>query len=279
MKIKFLRFPEGKTKAVTLSYDDGVEQDARLVSLMEKYGFKGTFNLNSGCFAPDGTKYPESQIYDRRMSKKDAINLYKKHNMEIACHSETHTFLERLPFTLALKETVEDRRCLEKLSGKPVHGFAYPFGTYSNETFDVLKAAGIYYARTVESSKNFNLPENWLCWNPTCHHSDPDLKDLAEFFANEDVGADPLLFYIWGHSYEFDEQNNWNVIEELMKKLSGREDTWYATNIEIYNYVRAYESLDFSVDMNFVTNPTATDVWILAKGKHVKVPKGKTVRI
>lgn len=279
MKIKFLRFPEGKTKAVTLSYDDGVEQDARLISLMEKYGFKGTFNLNSGCFAPNGKTYPEGEIYDRRMSKKDAINLYKKHNMEIACHSETHTFLERLPFTLALKETVEDRRCLEELSGKPVHGFAYPFGTYSDETFDVMKAAGIYYARTVESSKNFKLPENWLCWNPTCHHNDPELEDLAEFFANEDVGADPLLFYIWGHSYEFDEKNNWNVIEELMKNLSGREDTWYATNIEIYNYVRAYESLDFSVDMNFVTNPTATDVWILAKGKHVKVPKGKTVRI
>lgn len=53
----FMRFPEGRKKAVTLSYDDGVEQDMRLVEVMEKYGLKGTFNLNSGLFAPEGTVY------------------------------------------------------------------------------------------------------------------------------------------------------------------------------------------------------------------------------
>ena len=59
-----------------------------------------------------------------------------------------------------------------------------------------------------------------------------------------------MLFYLWGHSYEFDENKNWNVIENFFKKLEKRDDIWYASNIEIYNYIRAYESLDFSLEMN-----------------------------
>ena len=38
----------GKKKAVTFSYDDGVEQDRRLIALFNKYGMKATFNQNSG---------------------------------------------------------------------------------------------------------------------------------------------------------------------------------------------------------------------------------------
>lgn len=279
MKIKFLRFPEGKTKAVTLSYDDGVEQDVKLVEMMSDYGFYGTFNINSECFAPKGKIYEKEQIYDRRMCAQDAIKLYKKHNMEIACHSATHTFLDRLPCSLALNEILEDRKSLEKISGNIIHGFAYPFGTYSEETIALLKTAGIYYARTIESSGDFKIPSDWLRLNPTCHHNDPKLNEYIEYFKNEDVGSDPLLFYLWGHSYEFDEKNNWNVIETFFKKLEKRSDIWYATNIDIYNYIRAYEMLDFSLDMNYVTNPSAVDIWILVKGKNVKVPKGKKVKI
>lgn len=48
----FLRYPGGLTKALTFSYDDGVEQDMRLVKLLDDHGMKGTFNLNSGLFYP-----------------------------------------------------------------------------------------------------------------------------------------------------------------------------------------------------------------------------------
>ena len=39
---------DGKKRAVTFSYDDGVEQDRHLVELFNTYGMKATFNLNSG---------------------------------------------------------------------------------------------------------------------------------------------------------------------------------------------------------------------------------------
>lgn len=50
----FMRFPQGRAKALTLSYDDGVEQDIRLIEIMGKHGLKGTFNLNSGLYAEEG---------------------------------------------------------------------------------------------------------------------------------------------------------------------------------------------------------------------------------
>ena len=50
MNKAYIRFPGFKLKAVTLSYDDGVRQDKRLISIMQKYGLKGTFNINAGLF-------------------------------------------------------------------------------------------------------------------------------------------------------------------------------------------------------------------------------------
>ena len=49
-----LYWPEGKRKAFTLSYDDGIEQDRRLVRMMNERKVRGTFNLNSGLFGRKG---------------------------------------------------------------------------------------------------------------------------------------------------------------------------------------------------------------------------------
>ena len=47
MRTVLMRYPEGKAKAVTFSYDDWVIQDIRLAEMFDKYGMKGTFNFNS----------------------------------------------------------------------------------------------------------------------------------------------------------------------------------------------------------------------------------------
>ena len=48
-----MRLKDGKTKVLTLSYDDGVVQDIRLIEIMNKYGLKGTFNINSALYLPE----------------------------------------------------------------------------------------------------------------------------------------------------------------------------------------------------------------------------------
>ena len=159
----FMRFPEGKAKALTLSYDDGVEQDIRLIEIMNAHGLKGTFNLNSGGYAPEGTVYPSGHIH-RRMSKSQVTEVYSDSGHEVAVHGLTHPFLEQLSENMVMWEVLKDRENLENQFGTIVRGMAYPFGTYSDLVVECLKKAGIVYSRTVISSHNFKLPQTGCVW-------------------------------------------------------------------------------------------------------------------
>ena len=88
------------------------------------------------------------------------------------------------------------------------------------------------------------------------------LFDLADEFLNPKKQIrKPWLFYLWGHSYEFDVDNNWDRIEKFCETVGNRDDIWYATNIEIYDYAEAYRSLQTAADGTMIYNPTRTDVW------------------
>lgn len=269
MSALIMRFPKGKAKALTLSYDDGVEQDIRLMEIMDKNGLKGTFNLNSGLFASEGTVYPQGTIH-RRLTERQAAELYTDSGHEIAVHGLTHPFLEKLPENMAIWELLKDRENLENRFHRIVRGMAYPFGTYDNRTVDCLKKAGLVYGRTVISSHNFTIPEDWLTLAATCHHNDPELMQLAKKFVEETPQENSWMFYLWGHSYEFEEHNNWNVIEEFAAYMGNRDDIWYATNIQIYDYVQAYQRLEFSVNGRQIHNPTSTELYFEKQGYDIE---------
>ena len=258
---------DGKRKVLTLSYDDGVFQDERLVKIMDKYGIKGTFNINTASYGQG-----------RRMTHSQAMELYKNSGHEVAVHAYTHPFLEKLDSTEVIYEIIEDRKNIEKDYGIITRGMAYPFGTYSDEVVDILAKCGIVYSRTVKSTNNFHFPENWLTLHPTCHHRDPKLMGLAKTFVEKDsYYGQPMMFYLWGHSYEFDDHDNWNVIEEFCEYMGGRKDVWYATNIEIYDYVKAYKNLQTSYDKSIIHNPSAIDVWADIDGNVYCIKAGETL--
>ena len=58
-KVIYTCFPGGKHKVLTMSYDDGRLEDRRLVELFNRYGIRGTFNLNGGLPRPE--RIPESE--------------------------------------------------------------------------------------------------------------------------------------------------------------------------------------------------------------------------
>lgn len=271
MTLKLVRFPGGKPKALTFSYDDGVKQDIRLIEIFKQHGLFGTFNVNSGCFTRGGNRLTAEQVKE----------LYISAGQELACHTLNHPFLEKLPDSVALLEVLDDRRNLEALSGEIIDGMAYPYGTYSERTIELLKAAGIKYSRTVISTEDFRLPENWLALTATCHHKNPKLFDLADKFVNETPThrQHGWLFYVWGHSYEFDNDNNWDRIEQFAEKIADKEDVWYATNMQIYDYLTAFDALDFSVDGTRVHNPSVIDVWFETDGTTYHVPAGETITL
>lgn len=261
MRFDSLIFPGGKTKAFTLSYDDAVVQDRRLAELFRQYGLKCSFNLNSGFLGQPGVRRDpgKKELDVSKIPAEELLQVYRGH--EIAGHGLYHSSLESIGTPLAMYEIIEDKRRLEAISGQPLRMFAYPFGRYDDQVIQLLALAGYQGARTVNSTHGFGIPENFLTWNPTCHHNDPKLMELAEQFVSGT--QDSMLFYVWGHAYELDGDDNWHVMEQLAEYISRYGDIiWFATNGEIMEYVNAWHRLEYSADGTIIHNPSALDVTI-----------------
>lgn len=278
-----MRFPGGKPKALTFSYDDGVYQDLRLIEIFNRYGLKGTFNLNSGLFGAE-----PGERKSGRMTKEDVLSAYKKFGHEVAIHGFTHPFLEQLSPEQVTKEILEDRKNLEELFCTIIRGGAYPMGTYSDEVVDILKKCGVKYFRTTKSTEKFDIPRDWLRMPATCHHSNEKLFELASRFTDDSPDLreawrnQAWLFYVWGHSYEFDqnvENNNWERMDHFCRQVSGREDVWYATNMEIYDYIAAFGKLEISLDESTVYNPNSQTVFFKYKNKNLEVRSGEVINL
>jgi len=260
-----MTFPEGKHKVLTLSYDDGRAADRKLVEIFNRHGIKGTFHINSGLLGT-GDRIPREEI----------AQLYAGH--EISTHTLTHPTIARSPKEQIVEEIIEDRRNLEKIAGYTVRGLSYPNGSYNQLVKEMLPYLGIEYARTVNSTGNYSMPDHFLEWNPTCHHK-RDLLKLAEEFVNLHKKQYLYMMYVWGHSYEFEDDQNWDLIEDFCRYIGNRSDIWYATNIEIVDYIKAFQNLKFSADSHFVFNPAAISVWLSVDNEIVEVKGGKQVHL
>lgn len=272
-------FPNGLKKTFTLSYDDGLLDDIRLMDLMDKYGIKGTFNVSSALYCEEGkdpgTRWP-------RLTKSQALKEYDRENVEVAVHGLAHRDFCKITEAQLYLEIAEDRANLEREYGYVVKGAAYPYGTWNERAIHALAHNGIKYCRTVQCDQSFRLPSKneWLCLKSTCHHNVPNLMELAKTFVESDF-TDCKMFYVWGHTAEFRNNDNWDVIEELLEYMAERGDIWYATNIEICEYCLAYEQLEYSVapDVRMVYNPTAKEIWLESfGGKIISVKPGETVK-
>lgn len=259
-------FPGGKAKAFTLSYDDGVESDFRLADLMRKNSVKGTFNINSGIKRiREDLDQPDFGKPRCRMNRRRFLEFFEKNSdiAEIAAHGLTHASLPLLDQGSAIWELISDRKNLEDMLGIPCRGLAYAYGTHDEKSVEAVKACGFRYARTTKTTGDFSLPSDPLRWACTCHHKNPKLMDWARAFVDADEEKEmkiPYFFSVWGHSYEFNQDDNWNVIEELLECVGNRDNIWYCTNIEFFNYLRAYHSLEFFTDHTKVYNPAAVPV-------------------
>lgn len=264
-------FTDKKPKALTMSYDDGPFEDYRLVELFNKYGIKGTFHLNSRYL--DRDDYPAQP---EKIKMADAKKLYEGH--EISVHTVNHCDLRAVNNNRFIHEVMDDKKALEDIAGYPVRGMSYPYGYYNDDVINHLRYLDMEYSRTTKSHKSFYMPDDFLTWHPTCHHN--DALDLISYFDSPRWNMEMPLFYVWGHSYEFSRfGDRWHVIEEFCKRISGRDDIWYATNIQIKDYSDAVKNLKFSADDSMVYNPSCTDVWLDIDRESVMVPAGKITNL
>ena len=281
----FLRFPEGKLKAVTFSYDDGVRQDIRFVEMLGRYGLKCTFNVNTLMFGEGGDSW--------RLSSEEVKKYVFDKGHEIAIHGANHRAPGKQRPVEVIRDTLDCRLGLEEIFGVIVRGMAYPDSGITSiqsgcadyeKIREILCDLGVAYSRTLGGDNDgFDIPTDFYAWMPTAHHNNPKVFEYIEKFNafKEDgvytASKMPKLFYLWGHTYEFDRHDNWDRIEKICSELSGKEDVWYATNIEIYDYVQAFKRLVVSLDEKIITNPNSIDVWVQIDSETICIKAGETV--
>jgi hypothetical protein len=270
-------FPEGKKKALILSYDDGRIQDRQLVKLMNKYQLIGTFHVNSNKL--------EMNDY---LSKNEIKELFIGH--EVSGHSFNHPNLTALSKIDIIYEVIEDRKELEKLMNYPIRGMAYPFGNTDAVVIDAITGLGIEYARTVDDTYNFKIPENFLKWHPTIHqfskafwkpnNPENDTRELAVFYKtiNDFLQTNELaVLDVWGHSWEMGtDQTKWDETEKFFQMIANNPSIYYTSQIDLVDYINAFKNLKFTVDKKIVYNPSSITLFFNFNGKTHTVLAGKT---
>ncbi len=230
-----LKYPGGKARAFTVSYDDGVTQDVRFVELLNKYGIKGTFNLNSELMRREFEWVHESGLVIKRLPPGAVLHLYDGH--EVASHSLTHPYFEGKPREFILHEMGKDRENLRGLFDREVSGFAAPFDYWSPEMADAARECGFEYARISEMSLSYAPPEDLYHWRPGIFHLDEGLDSFVDGFLDTDT--DLALCQIVGHSYDLDAENMWGRMEDIFRRVSAAPDVAFMTNIEIVRHLKS----------------------------------------
>ncbi|SDT88681.1 Polysaccharide deacetylase [Verrucomicrobium sp. GAS474] len=261
--IRFSLFPGGRTHAVTLSYDDGQIHDRKMVAILNRHGLKGTFHLNSGTLGGGSEHLAPGEI----------AALFEGH--EVSAHTVTHPHLDGLPDEQLILEVLDDRRALEQWVPYPVRGMSYPYGTVNGRVAQLLPRLGIEYCRVGTSHGRFHLPEDLLRWEPTCHHNHDLLAKTEAFLATRALEPRLRLLYVWGHSFEFHREDNWDLLERFGARLAGEgASIWFATNFDIADYLQCLRRLRATVDGRRVQNPSHRPVWIEWAGAAREIAPG-----
>jgi peptidoglycan-N-acetylglucosamine deacetylase len=271
-------FPEGKNKALILSYDDGNNQDRQLVALMNKYKLIGTFHLNSNKLGK--TNY---------LTKEEIKELFIGH--EVSVHSANHPNLTTLSKLDVVYEIAEDRKELERLMGYNIRGMAYPFGNNNDVVIDAITGLGIEYARTVDDTYNYKIPLNFLKWHPTIHqfakaywepnNPENDKKELAIFYKiinDFNATKELAILDVWGHSWEMgSDKMKWEETEKFFQLISNNSSIHYTKQIDLVDYINAFNNLKFSVEKNLVLNLSSISLFFKYNGKTYNVLPGKSL--
>lgn len=228
------------------SFDDGLEQDKRIIETLRKYGMGATFNLNSGIYgrreytprianlgftdiaeedylAKKHHVFPAAEHF--RVPADVATDLFK--DFEVASHTLTHPRLTKLSKEEIRKEIGEDVRNLSEQFGREIAGFAAPFGAINDDVREVLQECGIRYNRATSFDSSFRFPEDpmntpitaWCIFGNT-------FKKLEKFIAAEPEDDD-MLFLCFAHGYEFDfgtREANWEKFEKICETVSAHKD-------------------------------------------------------
>lgn len=262
-------YPGGKAKAFSLSYDDGVEQDVRLVKLLNHYSLKGTFNLNSGLMQQEFVWTHESGLVVKRLPASVVKELYRGH--EVASHTFSHTYLDNLSDGEIMKEMAADKYFLELLMGAEVAGYATPFTYYSPLIAACAERCGFTYARISEETGSYAISNDYYFWKGGKFHWAEDLDHYVDGFLQTD--DELALCQIVGHSYDLDVMNSWEQMEAIFRRVSSCADVAPMTNLEVVRYLQAMD--DACITDGYIKNNSKIELWFRVDGDVIVLNPGE----
>ena len=261
MQDKRKLYPNGKKKAFSITYDDGITQDIRFVELLNKYGLKGTFNLNSELMR-DGFEWThETGLVVKRLSPKVVVDLYEGH--EVASHTLTHPYMNELSEDEISHQMGQDKQNLEELFQREIFGFAVPFDYYSDLIAKCAEECGFTYARMSEETYSYVPPEKYFYWAAGAFHTSPGFSEFVDGFFETD--EELALCQIVGHSYDLDTEQMWEKMEAILKRVAEDESVISVTNIELVRYLKAMRSA--VITENEIQNGSDIELWFEVDGK------------
>ena len=151
---------------------------------------------------------------------------------EVACHGFTHAYLPSLTGSEAEKEIDDDYAEIFRLTGKRPRGIAYAGQTpnYTDEVVRLLENDRRFsYGRAIDETHGFSVPTD-------CQFRGDELLPRAEDFFDLRPDKGDALFFVWGHSYEFDLSSAcWDKLEYFCKEVSSRKDVTCLTCSQFYD--------------------------------------------
>ena len=232
-------------KIITTSWDDGDVLDFKIANLLEKYSLKGTFYIPA--------KNNEHKVMPERQIKE------LSNSFEIGGHTLNHVRLHTASKKVIQEEIQGSYKWLGNLTGKQPSAFAFPGGRFNTIAVQQVYKAGYKIARTTELfRKEINLPDNTMPTTIQVYNhkrltymkhlvkrkrtgyllewlaggSVTDLLNLTENYIT-DIKENGGCFHIWGHSWEINEFNLWEKLEEVFKLISNDKNFQYLANGDI----------------------------------------------
>lgn len=262
-------YPNGKAKAFNITYDDGILQDVRFVALLNKYGLKGTFNLNAQLMEEKFSWVHPNGMTVTRLGVEEVRGLYDGH--EIASHTLTHPYFSTKTREEILWEMGEDKRRLETLFGREVAGFGVPFHFYEETVKSCVRECGFEYGRNSELTHNYDPWQDPYFWSCGIFHIEPELDDYVEgFFCTDQEMA---LCQIVGHSYDLDAENLWEKMESILARVAGDAQVISMTHLELVRYLEAMKQAVIREDL--IENPSGMTLWFEVEGETVCLAPGQ----
>lgn len=215
---------------VVQCWDDGVNDDIRLIEILRKHGAKASFNLNPSTHREHrhGGFSEKLGKSIQRLTRSELPSVYE--GFTIANHSVSHPWPTRIPLEEWRTEVIDARKILQDWFQQPILGFAYPNGDYDDATAAVVHEAGHVYARTTKNATPCFPPVDPMKFHPDRHFLAPDFWERYEQAKASGGG----VFYFWGHSYELCTEEQWTTFDEKIARITADPDAEWAEIPELF---------------------------------------------